>query len=41
MKTTFRTLTTILTGEIVSTAIAGTERRIGDFGTLAAAGSKR
>jgi hypothetical protein len=34
-----QSLTTILTGEIVSTAIATTERRIGDIGTLAAAGA--
>jgi hypothetical protein len=30
-----------LTGEIVSTAIATAERRIGDIATLAAAGSRR
>jgi hypothetical protein len=34
-----QSLTTILTGEIVSTAIAAAERRIGDIGTLVAGGS--
>jgi pimeloyl-ACP methyl ester carboxylesterase len=36
-----QSLTTILTGEIVSTAIATAERRIGDIGTVVAAGSRR
>jgi hypothetical protein len=36
-----QSLTTILTGELLSTAIATTERRIGDLGGLVAAGSER
>jgi hypothetical protein len=36
-----QSLTTILTGEVVSTAIATTERRIGDVGALVAAGPGR
>ena len=36
-----QSLTTILTGEIVSTAIATTERGIGDLGALVAARSRR
>jgi hypothetical protein len=36
-----QSLTTVLTGEIVSTAIATTERRVGDLGALVATGSAR
>src|SRR5205823_557533 len=36
-----QSLTTTLTGEIVSAAIATTERRVGDLGALVAAGTQR
>jgi hypothetical protein len=35
-----QSLTTILTGEIVSTAVVTAERRVGDIGTVAAVGSR-